>query len=235
MNHMALVLFDIDGTLIPSGSVRYWKELIQKHFNIEVDEKTVYRSGKTDREILAEFLQQHGISNPESDPKFKIALKDIGRIVEKQLETKKLKPIPHTIELIQALKQQGHTIGLLTGNTTEKARSKLQNAGLWDYFETGAFGDQTKTRNELLQIALENAHRKKGTRFSPHQTIIIGDTVRDIAVATNGGAISIAVATGKETLEQLKKTKPDYAFNDFSKWKKIVEVANKTQNKSQTR
>ena len=45
---------------------------------------------------------------------------------------------------------------------------------------------------------------------------MIGDTVRDIECAKKGGVKIIAVATGIESIKQLKKENPNYLFKNFS-------------------
>ena len=46
--------------------------------------------------------------------------------------------------------------------------------------------------------------------------VIIGDTPLDVAVATAGGARSIAVATGSHDMKSLRAAGADIAFEDLS-------------------
>jgi len=223
---MKLILFDIDGILIQPTAVKvdYWKTIIKKHFGLEVEKKEVYRSGKTDREILIEFLQQKGINEPEKDERFLPALSDIGNIISEAIKDIKLEKVPNVEKLVKRLSKEKQMIGLLTGNTQEKAEVKLKNANLWKYFKIGAFGDKTKERSELVKIALNEAKEKTGIQFKKEDTYIIGDSIRDIQCAKKGGVNSIAIATGPESIEDLKKEKPNYIFKDFSNTEKIMSV-----------
>jgi phosphoglycolate phosphatase-like HAD superfamily hydrolase len=45
---------------------------------------------------------------------------------------------------------------------------------------------------------------------------VIGDTPRDIECGKAFGAITVAVATGKYTREELASHGPDFLFDDFS-------------------
>ncbi|HEY7141329.1 MAG TPA: HAD hydrolase-like protein, partial [Methylomirabilota bacterium] len=47
-------------------------------------------------------------------------------------------------------------------------------------------------------------------------TVIIGDTPRDIGCARAFGAMAIAVATGWHSLDDLVAHGPDHVFPDFS-------------------
>ena len=69
---MKLVLFDIDGILLESGTVSfdYWKAVIKKHFGIGMGRHNIYTQAKTDRGILAEYLKLEGIEEPEKDERF---------------------------------------------------------------------------------------------------------------------------------------------------------------------
>jgi phosphoglycolate phosphatase-like HAD superfamily hydrolase len=88
-------------------------------------------------------------------------------------------------------------LGLLTGNYEPIARLKLTRAGLGEAFPLGqgAFGSDAEDRDALPAIA----RRRAGTAGAPHprrDTIVIGDTPRDIACARADGVRCIAEATG---------------------------------------
>ncbi|MFA5925541.1 MAG: HAD hydrolase-like protein [Parcubacteria group bacterium] len=221
---MRLMLFDVDGILVQSGSVKfdYWNAAVKNNFNLEVDKKSIYTHGKTDREILFELIQLAGIKDPEKDKKFPKALNDLGRFFFEAIKNEKIKTIPGVEKFIQLLMKEDAAIGLLTGNTRERAKAKLVNCGLWKYFEIGAFGDATKIRSELVPIALKEARDKLGIGFDRKDVYLVGDTVRDIQCAKEAGVNIVAVATGKETVKQLQQEKPGYLFKDFRDSAKII-------------
>lgn len=215
-----LVLFDIDGILIkdsysknrPSAS----KLLIKKHYGIEIDSPAVSLSGLTDRACLFVKLKSAGIKDPEKDPRFEIALKDFVNITRKVIDEHGLEKIQGVEELIKRLLKDKIILGVLTGNTPERAKLKLEKVNFWHYFKIGAFGHNTVVRSELVEDALKDAELKTGISFKKKDVFIIGDTIRDIQCAKEGGVKSIAVATGTENLDVLQKEKPDFAFKDFT-------------------
>ncbi len=223
---MKLVLFDIDGILLKSGAVGrdYWKIVIKKHFGIETNMHNIDMQGKTDRAILAELLVFEGIKNPENDKRFLIALNDIGNVVTEIIKDKKLEKIPNVENFVKQLIQKKHMVGLLTGNTFEKAKVKLENADIWKYFKAGGFGNRSQKRSDLVQIALENVKEKTGVGFKKNDIFLVGDTVRDVRCAKEAGVKIVAVATGKETIQDLEKEKPDYLFKNFNNLEKLIEV-----------
>jgi phosphoglycolate phosphatase-like HAD superfamily hydrolase len=102
-------------------------------------------------------------------------------------------------------------LGLLTGNILLGAQIKLGHYGLWQQFRTGAFGDDHEDRNRVAVIARERGARLLGSHLSGEQILVIGDTPRDTECAKAIGARSLAVATGKFTVEELRADAPTWA------------------------
>ncbi len=101
----------------------------------------------------------------------------------------------------------------MTGNYEPIARMKLARAGLASHFSgcPGAYGSDSEDRTSLPPIA----RRRAGTAAEPYpraQTIVIGDTPRDIACARADGLRCVAVATGPFGVDQLESA--DAAVGD---------------------
>ena len=96
--------------------------------------------------------------------------------------------------------------GVLTGNLRAVARIKLVSLGLEQFLdlETSSYGDDHADRAELVTIARERAARQLDTQFDPDDTVLIGDTPRDVAAALTAGVRVIAVATGRNRIEELR-------------------------------
>ena len=86
------------------------------------------------------------------------------------------------------------------------AFSKLEFAGLKDFFEWGAFGGDGRVRNDLVPVLRRRAE-EKGLAFQ--RVVVIGDTPADVACARADGAEVVAVATGGCGAEELAAAKPD--------------------------
>ena len=67
----------------------------------------------------------------------------------------------------------------------------------------------------MLAKAFENCPAC-GVPADPRQTVIIGDTPLDIAVAVAGGTRSIGVATGYHDADALRAAGADVVFEDLS-------------------
>lgn len=107
-------------------------------------------------------------------------------------------------------------LALLTGNSEDGARLKLEHFDLWRYFRCGAYGDAVHDRNELFDVAMRRVRACGGPAARPRDVIVIGDTAFDVACATAAGARSVAVATGPSDAETLKKSGADVVFDDLS-------------------
>jgi phosphoglycolate phosphatase-like HAD superfamily hydrolase len=225
-----LILFDIDGTLIRSEGLTGTTVLIKKHFNLDASEinKKLYLEGKTYRAAFAEKLAALGIKDPEKHAKFEIAINDAEPLKYSIKSGKgKIEKIEGVEELLKQLIKKGYILGLLTGNSEEVSKAKLGAVDLWRYFLFGAWGTQTKIRGELVDMAISKAEKVTGIKFDKKYVFNIGDTVRDIECAKHGEIKIIAVATGKETFEQLKAENPDFLFKDFSDIDKIIRAIEK--------
>jgi phosphoglycolate phosphatase-like HAD superfamily hydrolase len=103
---------------------------------------------------------------------------------------------PGMRELLDGL--TGARLSLVTGNYEPIARLKLDRAGLGPHFPSGqgGFGSDAEERGLLPAIARRRAAAADGSPHPREQTIVIGDTPRDIACARADGLRVVAVATG---------------------------------------
>jgi phosphoglycolate phosphatase-like HAD superfamily hydrolase len=61
-----------------------------------------------------------------------------------------------------------------------------------------------EARANLVSIAQERASAKYGVKFNKTNTVLIGDTPRDVQAGRNGGAHVVAVASGSDSMEALR-------------------------------
>ncbi len=214
---MKLLLWDIDGTLICNGAageralIRVFKEI----FKIETTLDPFDYRGRTDRRISLMMLEHFQLPHDEK------ALHDF---VEHYLRTLKEElpkgaggTHPGINEILESVKNRSDLAqGLLTGNMIRGAELKLGHYDVWDYFEFGAFADDSINRNDLGPYAIQRASEKYAFTFPPQNVFVIGDTPHDIECGRVIGAKTIAVATGAFTVEDLKSHQPTFLFQDLS-------------------
>jgi len=221
-----LILFDVDGILVKSVSTGAITSSIKKHFGLDARNTKVKMEARTYRWIFVERLKEVGIKNPESHEKFETAMRDPSPLADYVKEGPGFEKIAGVENLIKRLISQKHVLALLTGNSPESSRLKLESVGLWKYFKFGAFGSETLIRSKLVPMAIKEAEKEAGIKFAKGDVFIIGDTHLDVECAKQGRVKSIAVATGSVSLEELEKEKPDFAFKDFSNIGKILKTIN---------
>jgi phosphoglycolate phosphatase-like HAD superfamily hydrolase len=220
----ALLLFDIDGTLIDTGGAglasleaglfEAFPECSDRPF------PPLDLGGATDGRVVA-FLFGH-FEIEDHAPHRDLFYQSYSAALEQQLKNHRERGsgqvLPGVPELLEAIKVEfpDHVSALLTGNAEIGARLKLKHFGIDSYFAFGAFGDDHPDRDQLGPIAMQRARRHTGRHFHTDEVIVIGDTLKDIRCARACGAKVIAVATGTVSYEELKKAEPDALLPDFS-------------------
>jgi phosphoglycolate phosphatase-like HAD superfamily hydrolase len=156
-------------------------------------------AGRTDPEIARTLLLDVGVSaeriDDRADAVREACCRAYARLCPPDLSQFVL---PGVRELLTWLSgQTDATLGLLTGNYEVVARLKLARAGIGSYFPRGqgAFGSDDEDRAALPAIARRRAG-PVGFPYPRQQTIVIGDTPRDIACAHADDVGCVAVATG---------------------------------------
>ena len=220
-----LVLFDIDGTLIHTGGAgtRSMNMAFKKLFSIKDAFQDISMAGKTDRQIMKEGLRAHGFNN--TDGNLGNMVNAYLKFLETEIDNQGRKLKPGIIEVLNRIKEEKMSLGLLTGNLEKGARIKLKAFGLNEYFPEGAFGSDHEDRDMLLPIALEK-FSKKGLNFSAADCIIIGDTPRDVQCAKIHSALCIAVATGPYSKKDLLNTDADIVFDSLADVDRCMEFIN---------
>jgi phosphoglycolate phosphatase len=200
-----LWLFDIDGTLVDTGGagMRSLQEAAEELFGGQGPQLDL--AGSTDLGVVAGIFDHFGLAcGPrEIEAFFAIYLRRLDWNLARGGFPGRV--LPGVVELLDELAGlPGITVGLLTGNIAGGAAAKMRHFGLDRHFPFGAYGCDHADRNLLGPIALERAARHAGKAFLPDQTVVIGDTPKDIACARAMGAPCVAVATGRFTVEELR-------------------------------
>jgi phosphoglycolate phosphatase len=222
----SLILWDIDGTLVSMDRageralLLAIKELYQRDLGLELP---IDLRGRTDTSIARDLLAYLGIpGNPEEEARLRQAyLSHMPRTMPAG-NARIVAGIQDALDAIRAHPEIHQA--LLTGNLKEGAKLKLSFMGLWDYFEFGAFADDSHLRDELGPFALARAKENLGIAFAPERVWIIGDTPHDIACGKAIGAKTIAVATGAFTVEQLSALNPTHTFKDLWDTQALLDV-----------
>lgn len=210
-----LLLFDIDGTLLRGAADAHALALRRAlHEVYDVGDRSgradalpeVPAAGRTDLEIAREMLLLCGRSALRIDEGLEelreSCVRHYARCAPEDLSHCVIEGMHELLAWLSACVEV--KLALLTGNLEPIARAKLARAGLGHYFAAGegAFGSDSEDRTDLPAIARERAGGA-GEPYPRADTLVIGDTPRDIACARADAVRCLAVATGSYGLEQL--------------------------------
>lgn len=168
-------------------------------------------SGKTDPQIARELLTADGLDTRTIDDGLPQLFDHYLAELERNLIQFPMVSLPGVEGLLGALRERDDVaMGLVTGNVQRGAVLKLESADIApSLFPVGAFGSDHEERNELPGVAIERARSFYGFDRAGDVAVIIGDTPRDVECGKVHGARTVAVATGKVSLDRLRETEPD--------------------------
>ncbi|HEV2783311.1 MAG TPA: HAD hydrolase-like protein [Actinophytocola sp.] len=205
---MILVLWDIDLTLVDySGIGRAWYgQALSNVLGVPMRGVPAF-PGRTERAITTELLTEHGVTaDEETVQKMFAELIRIAEAARPELTTLG-RALPGAPEVLADLAARpGVVQSLVTGNLPEVAGLKLEPFGLDRHvdLEVGGYGSLSLDRHDLVSDAMTQAGAKYGTSFAPWSTVVIGDTPNDIRAGLHHGTITVGVATGRHTEEELR-------------------------------
>jgi phosphoglycolate phosphatase-like HAD superfamily hydrolase len=219
----ALVLFDIDGTLLMTGGagVRAMKAVGVRLFGETFTFEGVTFGGGLDPVLFAEAAAQSQLTDHHlHHDRFRAHYIEELRDVLGQAGVVTVMPgIPQVLTTLyeRATSSGDVALGLLTGNYSEAVPLKLEAAGIdRRWFSITAFGDEAASRPDLAGLALQRYAANHGRRIEPWRVVVVGDTPRDVQCAKAHGCMALAVATGPYTVAQLQQTDADAVVADLS-------------------
>lgn len=221
---MDIILFDIDGTLLASGGAGKLalETAFTEDFGVELRIHVPY-SGRTDRAIVRELFEVHGVAHTPAN--LEKILAGYLRRLPACLERLKGRVLPGINGLLARLSQHERVaVGLLTGNVRAGAKVKLGHFGLFEHFAFGGFGDHHYDRDDVAREALAAVRDHVHPHVTPDRIWVIGDTPLDVRCARAIGARALAVATGNHTLEELAAAAPDLLLKDLADPEPFLEM-----------
>jgi phosphoglycolate phosphatase len=222
-----LLLFDLDWTLISTGGagLRALNSAFSTLFEIPDAMKRVSPDGKTDPAICREMVRIHLNREPVEGEIQKLCRGYLDQLAKEIPISPGYRVLPGIPALLEALtRREDILLGLGTGNLEEGARIKLARADFMKYFRFGGFGSDAEERPLVLRKGVERGEAVAGKKFPSRDVIIIGDNIRDVQAGHAIGAVTVAVASGPMTYEELAATKPDHLFHDLSDTSAVLNV-----------
>ncbi|MEU4835316.1 haloacid dehalogenase-like hydrolase [Streptosporangium sp. NPDC023615] len=221
-----LVLWNIDLTLVDVSIVT--REAYAEAFRAVTGRplvKLTQANGRPDSEIVFEMLAINGIvAEDEHLPRFLDALAASFGARRKRL-AKEGRMMTGARDALKAVARlDGVVQSVLTGTIKSNAAHKLAAFGLDKYvdIEIGGYGEEVYPKATLLQVAQGRAGRRHGTVFDGRNTVLIGDSARDVQAARIAGASMIGVASGRSLPAELHEAGADVVLPDLSNPSEVV-------------
>jgi phosphoglycolate phosphatase len=222
---MALLLFDIDGTLMRPRDIgrRAFNAALLALYGRLPEAPPFPYDGMLDTEIARRTLVQMGLQ-PTRPEVTRLLEAYVSRLPEEAPSDRTSHLCPGFPTSLDRAAAEGHRLGLLTGNVRAGAQAKLGFVGLARYFSIGAgtgdllgaFGEDASERWGLVPRAMERCSEAFGAPFARTSVWLIGDSKRDVEAARRAGVKCAAVATGHTEAEALLAMEPDFFLADFS-------------------
>lgn len=223
-----LVLWDIDLTLVDySGIGRKWyAEALTAVVGKRLDHLPEF-PGRTERSLARELLKAHGA--PHDDEQVEqifAALEAIATQARPSLPTLG-RALAGAAEILAALyEHDGVVQSLVTGNLPVLASYKLEAFDLHRHvdLEIGGYGSLSDHRHDLVEVAIAAASAKHGTSFPASSVVVIGDTPLDVAAGRHHGTMTVGVATGRHSVDQLAESGADAVLLDLADTPAVLET-----------
>jgi len=209
-----LVLFDVDGTLINSGGAgaRSWRYAFEQLHGIPADIGSHTDAGETDP-IVARKTFLGAIGREPTEPELAAIFAAYLRRLSHEVATSEgYEVLDGATELLTSLSDSGVMLGIVSGAMEGAARVKLGRGDLNRFFLFGGYGTDSPDRTKLTSAAIDRATMLHGHRLNPACIYVVGDTPLDIAAAKAAEVMSVAVASGKYSVDQLAAADADHVL-----------------------
>lgn len=196
MNRLAI--FDCDGTLVDSGATIY-AALAETFRRSGLDIPTIEVSrrviGLSLVEAMAALLPESDLGEhlrlAEAYKQNFIALRAAGRVEEPLFDG--------ILDLLDALERHGWLLAVATGKSDRGLRHCLESHGIHARFVSLQTADRhpSKPHPSMVVQAIADAGA------TPEDTIVVGDTSFDMAMAVAAGAVGIGAGWGYHDAEEM--------------------------------
>jgi phosphoglycolate phosphatase len=136
--------------------------------------------------------------------------------------------LPGAVDALKAVAGlTGVVQSVLTGSSRPNATLKLRAFGLDRYLDlmVGGFaGSEAYPKGALLRAARLRAEEKYESSFAEQLTVYVADSPRDVEAAKIGGAMSVAVASGRSSTAELRMAGANLVLPDLTDPSPLIDL-----------
>lgn len=128
------------------------------------------------------------------------------------------KLFPFTCEILSSLRNSGIKTGIITRNTASAVRELVP--------EINNISDCFLSREDVENVKPHPEHLFKALAVigvEPENALMVGDHPMDIETGKRAGAMTAGVATGRLSVDELKKYEPDYVAANCAELMEVLE------------
>lgn len=214
----ALVLFDIDGTLLRKSGPHHRDALtaaVRSVTGLITTTDGIPVHGMLDSDILTQMLEREGVAPSRIRRVLPPIMQRAQEVYCRTCPDLRTKTCPGVQRLLRGLYRRRIPTSLVTGNLRRIGWTKMARAGLRPLFRSGAFAGMAPTRAGLATLAIRQA-RREGWISSQARITLVGDAPADILAAQANGIRVVAVKTGLSTHEELAQLSPDLLLENLT-------------------
>jgi pyrophosphatase PpaX len=208
------ILFDLDGTLV--DTVPFILEAVRHAFE-----------GAARRPTDADWIAGIGTPLRTQLAEFATGPEDVERLFERYRafwlahHDGKTRAFPGAVEVVRALAEAGHPIGVVTAKIETGALRTLGHTGLLPFVNRAAIVGADSCANakphpEPVLLALSRLDRR------PDEALLLGDSPHDLAAARAAGAVAVGATWGAAPREVLAAI-ADHLLDDVRALPALVE------------
>lgn len=199
------VLFDMDGVLIDTEKylTRFWQQAAREAgLEMELTECYLFRSFAS-KFASAAFREKYGDSYDYD------AIRNRRKeLMKAHLEKNGIEIKPQVKETLQALKEQGYCLAVVTATDEERTEKYLKESGIYDWFDSVICATMVERGKPFPDVYLYACQQ---IGFSPEMCMAVEDSPNGVQAAFSAGLKTVMV--------------PDLTLPDEELKKKVVGVA----------
>lgn len=221
-----LILFDIDKTLIDRSECHHqaFIHAFKKVFGVNTSVEVINYHGKTDPQIMHEVLLVEGLKENDICPYKNDFLDCLSKYFVAKVKYDEIKVMDGAVDLLKELENEKVLLGLLTGNIETIAYAKLNHVDLGHYFKLGGFGSDSYYRPNLVLKAIQRAENDFGFMNNKNNIFVVGDTPLDVAAGLKTGILTIGVASGEYSKDELRNSRAHFVLDDLKNKNEFLKI-----------
>lgn len=210
------IIFDLDGTLVDSLGAHLDSWILAFHeFKLNVDPKRLKQEfGKTSHDIIKSLFPELNEDTIEEITQRRNLLFQTQFVYN-------VKPFDSVISVLKYLR--AFKLIVASSNDKKTLNKILEVTKIIKYISDIVSHEEIqhgKPHPDIHQKAAEKL------RLDPKHCIGVGDTVYDIISAKKAGMYAVGVASGEQSIEQLKSANADHVISDIGQLKEILNIEN---------